>query len=611
MSGFIAIININGAPVDRDLLEKLTTSLHFKGPDKRQVWIDGSVGLGHTLFRTTDEAQYENQPASLDEQVWITGSIRIDGREELLNKLGLTNKIQLEHTPDSELILHAYRVWGEKCLEHLLGDFAFVIWDGRKRRLFCAKDRFGMRQLYYAQKSDMLIISNSMHTMLSHPGISKKLNDRAIGGFLLFGAHTWLDKSISAFSDVNILLPAYSLVLQNKRLKFQQYWDLPIDKPLLNYRNKHDYIEHFQEVFERAVADRVRTSKIVVAMSGGMDSSTVAAVAQKVMNKKFQSPMLNAVTIIYEKMYRSDEHHYASLVANRLGIPIHFISGDNFPLLSQSLLFNQPLEIEQPGLWIDFLRSLNLFGRVVLNGDAADNLLHYPSTPVALKENGVISTLINIIKLKRRYGLWPSMGMGLKGKLNTLLRQDGASYTSPYEFPSWLNPDFAKKELLQEYWDEIFPSQNKPFYKQSRRILLQKSLLTPSWSYDDILMHSDFTLPEQCDPYLDLRMVELISSFPTLPWLFNKDILRSSMMGVLPDAVIFRSKTALGCIDHSIWLHTETQWVDHWKPRPELHQYVERTKIPSLTGKNYDPSAAYVNLRPLILNKWLENLKGI
>ncbi|HEY6131292.1 MAG TPA: hypothetical protein VIV27_04700, partial [Halioglobus sp.] len=83
MSGFIAIVNTDGTPIDRNLLETLTTSLHFRGPDRQQLWIDGAVGFGHTLFRTTDEARHENQPASVDGQVWITGCIRVDAREEL------------------------------------------------------------------------------------------------------------------------------------------------------------------------------------------------------------------------------------------------------------------------------------------------------------------------------------------------------------------------------------------------------------------------------------------------------------------------------------------------------------------------------------------------
>ena len=145
MSGFVAIVDTRGAPVDRDLLEKLTDSLQCRGPDRRDVWLEGPVGLGHTLFRTTHQAQYENQPASIDGRVWIAGSIRVDGREALVEELDLDTPLSLETTPDSELVLHAYSKWGENCLDHLLGDFAFALWDTRERKLFCARDHFGMR----------------------------------------------------------------------------------------------------------------------------------------------------------------------------------------------------------------------------------------------------------------------------------------------------------------------------------------------------------------------------------------------------------------------------------------------------------------------------------
>ena len=126
------------------------------------------MGLGHALFRTTLEAQYEHQPASIDGRAWITGCIRVDARRELVEKLRLGAPLSLENTPDSELVLHAYHAWGERCLDHLLGDFAFACGTGRKQRLFCARDPFGMRQLLPCPVGDHCIISNSLHCMRQH-----------------------------------------------------------------------------------------------------------------------------------------------------------------------------------------------------------------------------------------------------------------------------------------------------------------------------------------------------------------------------------------------------------------------------------------------------------
>ena len=143
MGGFVAIVNTDGTPFDRELLESLTDTLRFRGPDRQQIWIDGNVGLGQALFKTTDEAEFEAQPASLEGDIWITGSARIDARQELLNKLGLQSEIRLEKTPDSTLILHADRAWGERCVEHLLLDadprvLCFICSARRDRKIsFC------------------------------------------------------------------------------------------------------------------------------------------------------------------------------------------------------------------------------------------------------------------------------------------------------------------------------------------------------------------------------------------------------------------------------------------------------------------------------------------
>ncbi len=288
MSGFVAIVNTDGTPVDRELLERLTDTLRFRGPDRQKIWIDGNVGFGHALFKTTYEAEFEAQPASLEGDIWIIGSARIDARQDLINKLGLQSEVRLDKTSDSDLILYAYRAWGEKWVENLLGDFAFVLWDNRKKRFFCARDHFGMRQLYYAHIGNCFIVSNTLHCILRHPAVSTRFDDRAIGGFLLFGDHTWLDKELTVYTDIKSLLPAHLLVLNNGKTTVRKYWDIPAEVPLLRYRKESDYIDHFQEVFKRAISDRLRINRVVLSMSGGMDSSSIAATLCEIRDERDQ-----------------------------------------------------------------------------------------------------------------------------------------------------------------------------------------------------------------------------------------------------------------------------------------------------------------------------------
>ena len=146
MSGFVGILNLDGAPVDRELLERMTKALAFRGPDEQRIWCGENAGLGHAMLRTTRESLHERQPFQSAMGSWIIADARVDARAELINKLNADpsgNRNVSLATPDVELILAAYERWGDACVDHLLGDFAFAIWDARERRLFCARDQIG------------------------------------------------------------------------------------------------------------------------------------------------------------------------------------------------------------------------------------------------------------------------------------------------------------------------------------------------------------------------------------------------------------------------------------------------------------------------------------
>jgi len=226
MSGFIGIFNADEAPVDCELLERLTGSLMFRGPDARGVWCQGSVSFGHTLFRTTWEAQCERQPFTLDQQVWIVADARVDAREDLVRELGCGDDLALSQTPDVELILRAYLKWSEACLDHLIGDFSFAIWDGRSRRLFCARDHFGVRLFYYAWIGATFVFSNTIAALRLHPDVTNRLNEVALGDFLLFDCNWTLDTTF--FADIQTLPAAHQLTVASTGLKRHKYWQLAV-----------------------------------------------------------------------------------------------------------------------------------------------------------------------------------------------------------------------------------------------------------------------------------------------------------------------------------------------------------------------------------------------
>ena len=169
---------------------------------------------------------------------------------------------------------------------------------------------------------------------------------------------------MTAFENINALKPAYYLIVKNGTSFFKKYWDIPTDTPLLNYKQEQDYVEHFQEVFQIAVADRIRTSSIVISLSGGMDSTTIAATVDHIRRKKAFS--VHAITAIHEQLISDNERYYADLAAKRLHIPIQFINGDKFPMIRSEFITTSPMQLISPDFWFDAVWSE--YDRAVCDG---------------------------------------------------------------------------------------------------------------------------------------------------------------------------------------------------------------------------------------------------
>ena len=182
MSGIVGIINFDGAPIDEALLRHMLERMKYRGPDAQNIWIEGKVGLGHALYRTCE--QDIEQPYTL-EYVTVAAHVRVDARDELIPHLRSAGFEAALDAPDVELLAKAYLAWGEGCLNYLLGDFAFILWDARNQKAFAARDRFGIQPLHYAHINHTLIISSDIGSIRLHPLVSTKLNEQAIGDFLV------------------------------------------------------------------------------------------------------------------------------------------------------------------------------------------------------------------------------------------------------------------------------------------------------------------------------------------------------------------------------------------------------------------------------------------
>jgi asparagine synthase (glutamine-hydrolysing) len=600
MSGIVGIVNLDGAPVDRQLLSEMTNHLDFRGPDAQNIWIEGAVGFGHTMLRTTWESEHESQPFSLDGQVWITADARIDDRANLIEKLASKGQETASAAPDAELILRAYHAWGEHCTDHLLGDFAFAIWDGKLRRVFCARDQLGIRAFYYFQSGKTFIFSNTLNCVRRHPDVSNKLNDLAIADFLLFAMNQ--DLATTTFSDIQRIAPAHSLTVSKDRCEARRYWSMPIDEPVYYKRNSY-YVDQFSELLRLAVRDRMRAPWIGVLMSGGLDSPSLAAVACQMSGPQ---PVVAAFTYVFDHLIPDEERYYAGLVADHLGISISYNVRDDKVMDPEwdrrRLLTPEPTAYSGYTVAraheLDDYRNLAEHGRVFFYGEGPDNALKFEWQPhLSYLARGrrwtrLIRDVLQHVIAHRR--LLPMSTILSCGK-----RITGEAHGPG--FPLWLEDGFAARTDARARW-ETMQSPVDPCHPV--RPAGFQSFAEPIWPmlFESIDPSNTEAPVEFWHPYLDLRILRYMLSVPSLPWCRGKYLLRQSMQNMLPKEVLRRDKTPLAGFPVSqTFRRTAMQPL---APTGELFKYVDPRKVPCTMPS--DELGFWVNLRPLVLNHWLQ-----
>jgi asparagine synthase (glutamine-hydrolysing) len=603
VSGIVGIFNFDGSPVSPELLHTLTKFLAFRGPDAQRTWCAGSVGFGHTLLRTTTKTADDEQPASLDGKFWITADARIDARANLIEKLLSKGSAVSLADPDHQLILHAYRTWGSACVEHLLGDFSFAIWDGPQRRLFCARDHFGVKPFYYARVGGAFIFSNTLNCIRLHPGVSEKLNDRAIADFLLFDANQ--DMATTSFADIQRLPPAHTLECHGNIVSVRRYWTLPAPEEI-KYKRSEEYVEHFNELLDSAVGDRLRAETVGVWMSGGLDSPVVAASAQRLFVRAGKTNALHAYTEVFDRLIPHEERYYAGLAAKTLGIPIHYWSSDDYRLFDvfdePGFNWPEPLHLFWGAASLGQLWEISARNRVVFTGFGADPAL-----------SSSLSTHFRTLLRKRQFGR--ALGdmasfLGAEGRFSRLyLRVRWRILTRPKTarpwFPPWLNKDFEKRLGIRGYFEQNEkPKPVADAVRPGAYGLKDATVWTTQFECHD---PGVTRVPiEVRHPFFDLRVLNFLLGLPALPVSSDKELLRRAARGVLPDSVRLRPKTSLRSDPLIAVLRApESAWIDTFTAAKRLEEYVVRSLVPPVFRER-DLWKAWIHLRPLSLNFWLQ-----
>lgn len=376
MCGIAGYFNLNGEPVSINTLRKMNDAIKHRGPDGEGFWTNSCIGFAHRRLAIIDLSPLGHQPMQTDD-----GSLVITYNGEVYNFMNL--RIELEslghkfHSrTDTEVILKAFRQWGRECIHKFNGMFAFAVWDTKKKELFIARDRYGIKPLYYYYKDGLFIFGSEIKAILAHPSVSVRVSRKALNEYFSF-QNVFTENTL--FEGIKILPAASTLSLKMGDLnsfKIEQYWDYEFRDE--EVKDEREYIEELERLFEQAV-NRQLISDVEIGsyLSGGMDSGSVTSVAAK----NFKN--LKTFTCGFDLSSASglelgfDERQKAEFLSNLYKTEHYEIvlkAGDMERIMSQLIWHLEDLRIGQsyPNFYVARLASK--FVKVILSGSGGDEL---------------------------------------------------------------------------------------------------------------------------------------------------------------------------------------------------------------------------------------------
>jgi asparagine synthase (glutamine-hydrolysing) len=550
VSGVVALFNRDGRPVDGDDLADLHKAGEHRAVDGHRSWSDGSVGLVHQHFQVWREDDVSCQPlTSHDGNFTVVCDTRLDGRTELRDLLRLEIA---DPQSDAHLVLKAYERWGAGCVEHLRGDFAFAIWDGKERRLFCARDALGVRDLAYFISDALFVAASEVAQILAQPEVERRLNEGRLAEFL---AGAWHEHHESFFEKVFYCPPAHCLLVTENSFRLSRYWSIDPDRKIV-HRREADYVEEFHSLLSNAVDDRLRSTEgVVVSLSGGPDSAALAAIA----SRSEPSVPVESYSYVFDRFPSCDERRYIQTVVDRCGLDSTFIAGDSlWPLkdIDSWPIFpdfpSQDPYVRLPMAIADAARDVGC--RVILNGHFSDLLFHggrYMAADLLSLRRfpNALSVIVRnweSVDWKRdllRNGLWMRTPAWIRSTVSGFRRSRRVPASR-----NMLEPDFVERTSLRDRLfsaEESFPWVRADFVAKWRHLTM--SILAQGSASARRLYNRRGT--ELVDPYWDRRLVEYVMAIPSdllaRPGV-SKYLLRVATDGLVPDEVRERrDKTSL------------------------------------------------------------------
>jgi asparagine synthase (glutamine-hydrolysing) len=559
MCGIVGILNLNGTvEVNRSLLNDMNQIQIHRGPDEGNLHIENHVGLGHRRLSIIDLASGQQPLANEDNSIFVTYN------GEIYNYLALKKELlQLGHhfktNSDTEVIVHAWEQWGESCVKHFRGMFAFAIWDRNQQVLFLARDRLGIKPLHYAILNDRyFIFASELKALYLHPDLKKEIDPFAVQDYFTLG---YIPDPKTIYKEIRKLAPGNMLLVSlSKPTKFVQksYWDVSFEEKITATEPEvaEELVARIKEAIEIRLVAEVPLGAF---LSGGVDSSTVVALMAELMNE----PVNTCAIGFDQKNY--DETTYASMVAKHCQTK-HYqqqVNSNDFSLLDKLAdIYDEPFADSSalPTYQVCGLAKKRV--TVALSGDGGDEILAgYRRQRFHVHEEKIRSIFPYFIRkpvfgcLGKVYPKLDSAPQFLRAKttLQALARDSVEAYMHSVSINSFedRNQLFSAqlKQQLQGYQSvEVFREHASKLASEHPLSIIQYldiktylpcDILT---KVDRVSMHHSL---EVRVPLLDHKLIEWISMLPPdikLKGSEGKYILKKALEPYLPHEVLYRKK---------------------------------------------------------------------
>ncbi len=547
------------ARVEEATLRQMCAAMVHRGPDDEGVYTQGRVGLGMRRLSIIDVAAGHQPISNEDGSIWIVYNGEIYNHAALREQLIARGHRYRTHC-DTETIVHLYEEYGRDCVQHLRGMFAFAIWDTRKRSLFIARDRLGIKPLYYRATPESFLFGSEIKVILAHPGVRAEFHRAGLPEYLAFG---YLSGDETFYEGIRKLMPGHTLELdEDGTLRIQPYWDLRPGEDHAR-RSEDYYVKTYRDMLEQSVSSHLMSDvPLGVFLSGGVDSSAVAALMTKIRKEPVET-----FSVGYQE-HAYSELPYARTVAKHINSQHHevLVGRQDFFDSLPKLIWHEDEPIAWPSSVALYFVSRLARERVkvVLTGEGADETLAgYSRYAFTLKNSSFDSVYRSVVPGMLRRGLRNTIsnskliGATARRKLShTFLALDGDDWASFYfdNFFSAFNAKDQKELLTNDFATELAEGAAYrhvlDYWEHSSGDTLQRLLYTDIKTYlVELLMKQDqmsmATSIESRVPFLDHVLVEFATSIPRrhqLRGLTGKNILKKAVEDLLPHSILYRPK---------------------------------------------------------------------